>query len=231
MKISFICAMEEEVVALLKQLKEPKDIVVGPVTIHSGKINDHEVSIIQCGIGKVQAAMATSVLLTTQKPDAVINTGSAGGIGSGLAIGDIVVSNGVAYYDVDVSASGGYPLGQLPGQPRIFEASEKIAKQIQQASHDVDLKAHVGLIVSGDEFINSKQKIDEIKAMYPEALAVEMEGAAIGQVCYQFKIPFVVVRAMSDVGDSDSGVDFDKFIVEAGQKSAQMGLAFLNNLD
>ena len=173
--------------------------------------------------------MTTALLLATFKPDVVVNTGSAGGIGSGLAIGDVVISSGVAYHDADATAFGYLP-GQLPQQPQIFEAGMSYVRQIQAAATATGLTSKVGLIVSGDQFINGKEAIARILKIYPQALASEMEGAAVGQVAKEFHTPFVVIRAMSDVADEQSGVDFDKFVIKAGEQSAAMLLQFFSHL-
>ena len=229
MKISVICAMEEEIRTLLTKLEDVQQHTVAGNTFYKGQLYGHEVTLVESGIGKVQAGMTTAILLAEEKPDVVINTGSAGGIGEGLHIGDVVISSQVAYHDAEATAFGYLP-GQLPQQPQRFEGDANTVKQIEAAAKAVDLQPRVGLIVTGDQFIASQDKIKAIKEIYPEALSCEMEGAAIGQVATQFGIPFVVIRAMSDVGDEDAGVTFDEFIVEAGQKSAAMLLNFLKNI-
>ncbi|KRM72523.1 5'-methylthioadenosine/adenosylhomocysteine nucleosidase [Lacticaseibacillus brantae] len=229
MKIGVICAMEEEIRELLAVQTEQTETVIGNQHYFSGKINGQDVTLVESGIGKVQAAMTTAVLLATFKPDTVINTGSAGGIGQGLSIGDVVISTGVAYHDVNSTAFGYLP-GQLPGQPQIFDADPTLVQQIAAAAESVDLTTHTGLIVTGDQFIAQTAEIERILTIYPQALASEMEGAAIGQVAKEFNTPFVVIRAMSDVGDESASVNFDDFIIDAGKQSAQMLLAFLGHL-
>jgi len=229
MKISVICAMEEEMRTLLAKLEDVTNHEVAGNTFYKGQLYGHEVTLVESGIGKVQAGMTTAILLAEEQPDVVINTGSAGGIGAGLKVGDVVISNQVAYHDADATAFG-YLLGQLPQQPQKFDADVNYVEKIAAAATAVDLPSKVGLIVTGDQFVASQDKIAQIKKIYPEALSCEMEGAAIGQVATQFKTPFVVIRAMSDVGDEDAGVTFDEFIIQAGQKSAAMLLNFLKNI-
>ena len=119
----------------------------------------------------------------------------------------------------------------MAGMPRYYEADEQLIEAIQQAAKESHLETKVGLIVSGDQFIHSDVEIQRIHEWFPEVLASEMEGAAIAQVAYQFNIPFVVIRAMSDTGDSEASVNFDDFIIEAGKKSAEMVLHFLDHQD
>ena len=228
-KVGVICAMEEEIRTLLAKQTHQQETVIASQHYFEGQIDGVDVILVQSGIGKVQAAMTTALLLATFKPDVVVNTGSAGGIGSGLAIGDVVISSGVAYHDADATEFGYLP-GQLPQQPQIFEAGMSYVRQIQAAATATGLTSKVGLIVSGDQFINGKEAIARILKIYPQALASEMEGAAVGQVAKEFHTPFVVIRAMSDVADEQSGVDFDKFVIKAGEQSAAMLLQFFSHL-
>lgn len=229
MTIGVICAMEEELRALLAKLTDRTDVQVADQHYYEGKIDGVAVILVESGIGKVQAAMTTAILLAKFSPDVVINSGSAGGIGTGLHVGDVVISSAVAYHDVDATAFDYLP-GQLPQQPQLFKADEATVAAISAAAHQVDLTTHVGLIVSGDQFIASHTAIAKIKEIYPAALAAEMEGAAIGQVAHEFNTPFVVIRAMSDVGDESAGQSFDDFIIDAGKRSAAMLLAYIQSL-
>lgn len=230
MKIGIICAMEEEIQLLVEKMQDKQTKEIGGKPYYIGKLCQRDVVLTQSGIGKVQAAIATTVLIAVEHVDIIVNTGSAGGIGTGLHIGDVVISDGVAYHDVNVTAFDHLP-GQLPDQPQIFKADKELVKKIKDAAEAVNLNPHVGLIVSGDQFIANKHKIADILNIYPQALASEMESAAVGQVATQFKKPFVIIRAMSDVGDDNASVNFDDFVVEAGRKSAQMLLTFLQSLN
>ncbi|MCI1986021.1 MAG: 5'-methylthioadenosine/adenosylhomocysteine nucleosidase [Lactobacillus sp.] len=229
MTIGVICAMEEELRALLAQLKNQHETVVANQHYYQGTIDGTAVILVESGIGKVQMGMTGAILLAEFHPDVVINTGSAGGIGQGLHVGDVVLSSAVAYHDADATAFG-YAPGQLPQQPQKFTADAQLVADIAAAAQAVNLQTQVGLIVSGDQFIASADATQRILALYPEALAAEMEGAAIGQVATQFGTPFVVIRAMSDVGDEEAGQSFDEFIIDAGKRSAQMLLAYIHGL-
>lgn len=226
MKYGIICAMEEEIKSLVAQLEDKKQDTIGGIDFYSGTINGKEVVLTRSGIGKVQAGVTTGLLIANYKVDAVINSGSAGGIGEGLHVGDVVFSTGAAYHDADATAFG-YKPGQLPQQPQIYTADKDLLEAISKAAKESNLVAKEGLIVTGDQFVSSSEKITAIKEIYPEALSCEMEGAAIAQVAYQFSVPFLIIRAMSDVGDEDAGQSFDEFIIEAGKKSANMILNFL----
>lgn len=226
MKYGIICAMEEEIKALRAQLTNANEENIANMIFYSGQINDHEVVLVRAGIGKVQAGVTTAFLIENFKVDAVINSGSAGGIGTGLAVGDLVLSTGAAYHDASATVFG-YKPGQLPQQPQIFEADQELLQAVSEAASQADLQVKPGLIVTGDQFVSSQAQIAAIKEIYPQALCCEMEGAAVAQVAYQFDKPFLIVRAMSDVGDEDAGQSFDEFIIDAGKKSARMILNLL----
>lgn len=229
MKLAIICAMEEELRELRQALSGETETVIGSQHYFAGTLNDVPVVLVESGIGKVQAGATAAVLIAQFAPTALINTGSAGGIGTGLAVGEVVVSDAVAYHDVDATAFG-YAPGQLPGQPTRFAADAALVASIQAAATAVGLTNRTGLIVSGDTFVHSAAQIAAIKAIYPDALASEMEGAAVGQVATQFHVPFAVIRAMSDNGDDTANVDFDEFIVAAGRRSAAMVLALTQHM-
>ena len=229
MTIGVICAMEEELRALLAQLQNQKAKVVANQIYYQGTIENVPVVLVESGIGKVQMGLTAAIMLAEFKPGVVINTGSAGGIGAGLHVGDVVISSAVAYHDVDVTAFG-YAIGQLPQQPREFAADSELVAAIETAAQAVGLQTKTGLIVSGDQFIASQAATERILTDYPSALAAEMEGAAIGQVATQFKVPFVVIRAMSDVADEEASQSFDEFIIDAGKRSAEMLLAYIKHL-
>lgn len=230
MKIGIIAAMEQEVIALVRKLKNHVIIKKANQTFYDGNIFGREVTIVQSGIGKVNAAIASALLIENFHVDAVVNTGSAGGIGQGLSIGDLVVSTKLAYNDADARVFG-YEFGQIPQMPLYYKANEQLIEQLKSAALKVDWKINSGLIVSGDSFIAEKEKIYEMKQYFPDALVTEMEGAAVAQTCYQFEVPFVVVRALSDTADEEAVESFDEFIEHAGQKSAEMILSFLKNSD
>ena len=226
MKYGIICAMEEEIKVLRAQLTNANEENIANMIFYSGQINDHEVVLVRAGIGKVQAGVTTAFLIQNFKVDTVINSGSAGGIGTGLAVGDLVLSTGAAYHDASATVFG-YKPGQLPQQPQIFEADQELLQAVSEAASQAGLQVKPGLIVTGDQFVSSQAQIAAIKEIYPQALCCEMEGAAVAQVAYQFDKPFLIVRAMSDVGDEDAGQSFDEFIIDAGKKSAQMILNLL----
>ena len=227
MKYGIICAMEEEIKTLVEKLANKQEQSIADMKYYTGTINGHEVVLVQSGIGKVQAAVNTAFLANNFKVDCIINSGSAGGIGDGMHVGDVVLSTGTAYHDADSTAFG-YKMGQMPGQPQIFEADAHLRAAVKKAAEENGLPVREGLIVTGDQFINSTAKIKQIKSIFPNALCSEMEGAAVGQVAHEFNIPYLVIRAMSDVGDEEASQSFDEFVIDAGKRSAKMILTLLS---
>lgn len=230
MRFGIICAMPEEIKELTAQLQDKRTRIIGGKDYLFGTISNQEVVLVESGIGKVEAGITTEHLITDCQADVVINSGSAGGIGQGLHVGDVVISSATAYHDVDATAFN-YEYGQLPGKEPQFIASEKWGKALEEAGEKTGLNVKRGLIVSGDQFIASKEAIDTILRHFPDALSSEMEGAAVGQVATDHHVPYVVVRAMSDTGDEDAGVSFDEFIIDAGKRSAKMLLQLFSDLD
>ena len=230
MKFGIICAMPEEIKELTARLSDKQVETIGGKDYLQGKISNQEVVLVESGIGKVEAGITTEHLITDFNVDVVINSGSAGGIGQGLHVGDVVISSETAYHDVDARAFD-YVYGQLPGKNPRFKASEKWGKALEKAGEQTGRNVKRGLIVSGDQFIASKDAIAKILHYFPEALSSEMEGAAVGQVATDHDVPYVVVRAMSDTGDEDAGVSFDEFIIDAGKRSANMLLQLFADLN
>lgn len=228
MKIGILAAMEEEVTWLLKHLQINNEMNYGNQKFYDGIIANQQVTLVQSGIGKVNAAIATTLLIEHFNCELVLNTGSAGGIGEGLSIGELIVADNLAYQDVDNRVFN-YDYGQIPQMPASYHVKDKWLNTLVQSAENIfDVK--VGQIVTGDSFISSKDQIAKIKNYFPKALVTEMEGAAVAQTCYQFGVPSLVVRCVSDVADEQASVDFDEFIKEAGKKSAQFVLQWLKDL-
>ena len=228
MKFGIIAAMEEELKTLLLALEDKKEVVVLGKTYFEGRIGRHEVVLVQSGIGKVLSAMSVAILAETFGVDAIINTGSAGAVSEGLAIGDVVIADRLVYHDVDVTAFG-YAYGQMAGQELYFLADSELMAKLQAVLAQEGQDSHRGLIATGDSFIADPDKVAAIKHHFPEVLAVEMEGAAIAQAAQAAGKPFLVIRAMSDTAQGDANITFDEFILEAGKRSAHTLLALLNS--
>ena len=222
-RIGIIGAMEAEVALLRDSLNGLETHRFGKnFVVYTGQFAGKDIALFQSGIGKVNAAIATTLLKEHFAPDMVINTGSAGGIGGGLKVSDVVVGTHIMHHDVDVTAFG-YQHGQVPQLPAAFTCDETLVAAAEKAACTFQAaRVMHGLIVSGDSFINSKTAIGQIHARLPQPLAVEMEAAAIAQTCYQLDTPFVVIRAISDSAEDSASVSFEEFLEVAAKHSAQM---------
>ncbi|WP_010630267.1 5'-methylthioadenosine/S-adenosylhomocysteine nucleosidase [Sporolactobacillus vineae] len=231
MKVGIIGAMEEEVAILRNKLEEREETETAHSHFYSGRINGIETVLLQSGIGKVNAALGTTLMIDRYHPDVVINTGSAGGTDLSLTIGDVVISSGVVHHDVDATAFG-YKNGQVPGMPAVYRPDPDLS-QLAKRCAERALSGHrivSGMIGTGDSFMNDPERIRRIKAWFPDLKALEMEGAAIAQVCYQFGTPFLIIRALSDIAGKESGITFDQFLKTAAGNSAGFLLDLLKEL-
>ncbi|WP_404377717.1 5'-methylthioadenosine/S-adenosylhomocysteine nucleosidase [Vreelandella aquamarina] len=222
-RIGIIGAMAQEVSILAGQLDNAERYEHAGFVFHTGTRHGLEVVILQSGIGKVNAAVGTAILLERHQPDAIINTGSAGGFATDLAIGDIIISDEVRHHDVDAVVFG-YELGQVPGMPAAYQADNRlreIARGAIAALGEVNVRE--GMIATGDAFMADPERVATTRAHFPTMLAVEMEGAAIAQTCYLYHCPFVVIRALSDIpGSGDNHLSFEQFLDIAANHSSRM---------
>ncbi len=225
--IGLIGAMEEEVSLLRSRLKELEESRLGPLSCYTGILEGKRVVLVRSGIGKTNAAIATALLLERYRPRFVINTGSAGGLAAKLSIGDLVISDRALYHDVDVSAFG-YEPGQIPGLSAVFNADPALIdlaeRSINALKAETVIPAEVGSarcsILSGDTFLGDDRAKAALSRRFPDAGAVEMEGAAIAQTCVLFQVPFVILRAISDVAGKQSWIDFNDFLPLAAERSS-----------
>lgn len=230
MKIAIIGAMEEEVASLRDQIQGITTQTIANCHYYTGQIAGVDVVLNQSGIGKVAAAMSTTILFERFAPDYVINTGSAGGFDPELEVGDIVLSTEVRHHDVDVTAFD-YEIGQVPKMPPAFIADKKLLDLARRCTQGIDgVQEKEGLICTGDQFMCDPKHIEQVRKHFPHMLAAEMEAAAIAQVCYQFQIPFVVVRSLSDIAGKESPVSFPEYLKVAAKNSTTMIVSMLEEL-
>ena len=219
--IGIIGAMKEEV-AILKSLIEVSTVEkIMHVEFTVGKLHGKDVVLLESGIGKVNVAIATTLLLEKFDINYVINTGSAGGIKEDAEVGDVVISESVAYHDVDVTGFG-YEWGQVPGLPSVFESDADLIAKIEEVLTAIVVRHFKGQIVTGDVFVNRPEQMAQIKGNFSQAVALEMEAAAVAQVCHIANVPFVVVRALSDIAGKESHLSFDEFLPIAAEASSKM---------
>lgn len=228
--IGIIGAMEEEVNAI-KELMEITHIDQRQdYTYYVGMIEEVEVVVVQGGIGKVNATISCTLLLINYEIDFVINIGSAGGLKQYQEVGDVVISQNVVHHDVDVTAFG-REIGQVPGLPTYFQADESLLQTVKDILKHNNMRYHIGLIASGDQFISQKEQVDRILMNFPDAMCSEMEAASVAQVCHVFHKKFIITRSLSDVfNKGDSSIQFDEYLKKASSSSAQMCLELIRSI-
>lgn len=204
--IGIIGAMETEVKSLYGKLENPETKEIGGLTFYSGKLNEKNLVVVKSGVGKVNAALCAQLLALQFGATKIINTGIAGAAGEGLGVFDFVASTEAVYHDVDVQIFG-YQKGQIPGLDLTFKADESMAEKAVAAFNSSDFaKEHKivkGRIASGDQFIADKAVKKSIVDSFAP-MCVEMEGAAIAHACHLNKVPFVIIRCLSDCADDSA---------------------------
>ena len=228
MKIGIIGAMELEIDSLRTSIESCKETKIGRFVFYEGSLNGIEVVLLLSGIGKVSASVATTLLIERYNPSLIINTGTAGGLGD-TSVHDIILATEVRHHDVDVTAFG-YEIGQQAQMPPAFTPNTQWTEKLKQVAERYSHTLHYGHVVSGDSFISSPTRLQEIANTFPKAKAVEMEAAAIAQTCYLLNIPFVMLRAISDKAGEGNAVSYETFVVEAGKLSATIIKAFLASI-
>ncbi|MDO4814053.1 MAG: 5'-methylthioadenosine/adenosylhomocysteine nucleosidase [Gemella sp.] len=220
--IALIGAMPEEVAIIKSQIKDLRVEKKAHVDFYVGTYLDKDIVLMLCKPGKVNAAIATSLLLDNYSVDYVINIGSCGALDKDLEIGDLIVGTQVTHFDVDATYFG-YELGQVPQMPAKYESDKDLIQTILDNSSDFDLgeyKIHFGLLGTSDSFISNKELKKGILEKFPTLLAVDMEAAAIAQTCHNFGVKFIICRSVSDKAEEGSRITFDEFLGIAAKNSS-----------
>lgn len=195
---------------------------------------DSNVIVEKCGIGKVNAALGVARMIGEHRPDCIISSGCAGGNGQNVNVRDVVVSTQLAYHDVYCGQAENESLqyGQVQGMPPRFEADPYLlqkSRELKAVSGEYNI--HHGLIVTGDWFVDSKEKMQQIVDLFPEAIAVDMESAAIAQACHKSSVPFISFRVVSDMPLRDSHASqYHDFWNKVAQQSFNITKAFVESL-
>lgn len=222
-KIGIIGAMEVEVAELKEKMENVQVRTKANMVFCEGTLNGKPVVVVRSGIGKVNAAVCTQILVDDYKVDAIINTGIAGSLKNEINIGDVVVSKDAMYHDMDATGFG-YAKGCIPQmETSCFKAHEGLVLLAVQTCRAVnpEIGVSTGTIVSGDQFISSGEKKDEIKKEF-DASCTEMEGAAIAHAAWLNEVPFVIIRAISDKADNSASMDYDEFEKRAVEHSVRL---------
>ncbi len=214
--IGIIGAMAEEVAQLKEAMEDVSIETAASMDFYKGSLNGREVVVVQSGIGKVNAGICTQILADRYGVEAVVNTGIAGSLRAEINIGDIVLSSDTVQHDMDAEAFG-YPAGQIPRMDTLaFPADEGLIRCAQECCRRVnpDIRTFCGRILSGDQFVADRGKKEWLRETFG-GYCTEMEGAAVGQAAYLNKIPFLVIRAISDKADDSASVDYPEFEAKA----------------
>ena len=224
MKLGIIAAMTIEADQIKAAMADVKEEVISGITFVSGKLGKCDAVVAVCGIGKVFAAMCTQSMILRYGPDCIINTGVGGTLTEKLGIGDLAVSTAVVQHDMDTSPLGD-PVGLISGINVIEMAADAgMVEKVCAICEQKGIRHYCGTIASGDQFIASREKKDWIVSAF-RGIACEMEGASVGQVCYVNKVPFVILRAISDAADGGACEDYPTFARNAAKTSASVVLA------
>ncbi|ONI44468.1 5'-methylthioadenosine/S-adenosylhomocysteine nucleosidase [Candidatus Epulonipiscium fishelsonii] len=229
--IGIIGAMEEEIVALKRSMKVKSQLMKAQMEFIGGTLQEQEIVVVKCGIGKVNAAICTQVLIENFNVKCIINVGVAGALHPDLNIGDIVVSSDTVQHDVDATVFGD-PRGVIPRMDNsFFEADRKLMDIALKATATLgeEYKTYIGRIASGDQFISSIKMKEDLYSTFT-AYCAEMEGAAIAHTCYLNAVPFVIIRAISDKADGSAEINFADFTEMAAKNATKIINYMLQNI-
>ncbi|ENZ04051.1 MTA/SAH nucleosidase [Clostridium thermobutyricum] len=231
MVIGIISAMSEELELLLNDMEIEEKTHKANMTFHKGKVWGKDVVAVVSGIGKVNAAVCTQILISEYKVNSVINVGVAGGIGKDIYPGDVVVAENLVQHDMDTTVFGDAH-GQIPRLDTFdFTCDKELVRLAKLACDEIkEINTFSGRIVSGDQFIASVDKIKWLESEFGAA-ACEMEGASIAHVCYLNSIPFVIIRSISDNANNGAHMDYEKFIPIGVKNSTTILKAMIEKID
>ncbi|MCM1168943.1 MAG: 5'-methylthioadenosine/adenosylhomocysteine nucleosidase [Bacteroides sp.] len=223
-RIAVVVAMDKEFALMEGLLQQKKDVSSSDFRIAAGRVGNKEVVLMKSGIGKVAAATGINLIKYGYAPDALVNSGVAGGLGESLEVGDVVAGDFCVYHDVDCGIGNEY--GQVQGFPARYAASPELLRAVNHES------VKTGLICTGDQFIQDPVQLQAIRQRFPEVLAVDMESAAMAQVCHIWQIPFLSLRVISDTPGkkADNMTRYNDFWTLAPQKNFELVHGILASL-
>ena len=221
-KLGIIGAMDIEVAALKEKMSNKTVRTIAGSDYCEGKLEGLDVVIVQCGVGKVNAALTAQILCSCFDVTHIVNTGIAGSLNAQLDIGDFVISKDAVYHDMDAT-NFGYPMCQVPGMPVLsFEADAELLKEAYEAADNAHPgHVRIGRIATGDQFVAEKALKEKIIAN-TGAYCTEMEGAAIAHTAWKNSVPFVIIRAISDKADDSAQMDYPTFEAAAADRCAKV---------
>jgi adenosylhomocysteine/aminodeoxyfutalosine nucleosidase len=226
--IGILCAMREELEPILKIVKLKDKINYANNIFYLAEFENKNLVLAYSKIGKVNAALTATIMIEKFKVKKLLFSGVAGAIDKDLKIGDLIIAKEVAQHDVDLTVFG-YSHGFIPESEIFFQCDKMLNNIAFNVARKLNIKLKEGIIASGDQFIHSKEKKEWIKDIFG-ASAIEMEGAAVGCVCWNYKISFFMLRSISDTAEEGAGVDFDEFLEESSEVSAKFLVEMLKEI-
>ena len=221
MYIGIIAAEDEEMLAVKELMKDINEKEIFNLKFFIGKIHDKNCALVKCGVGKVNAARTTQILIDNFDMDCIINVGSAGGIDPELNIGDIVVADRLVQYDFDITGVGDYELGEICDLGKYIKTDKDLLDVVLNIGNKLDkVNIKIGTIASADRFTKDPNDAPIIRKEFGNSECVEMEGAAVAQVCFLDDIPFLVIRGISDVANGNNRMDFHEYLKMASKQCA-----------
>ena len=226
--IGIIAAMDEEINSIKKIMRDISVKEIYELEFIQGKINTKDVVLVKCGVGKVNAARTTQILLNNFEIEYVINVGTAGSLNENIEIGDVVIGEKLVQHDFDITAAG-HEKGYITGVGKLFYSDKNLVEKAKEVIQGINenFNAFIGTIATGDIFVQDIQVKERIKAEF-NADCAEMEGAAIAQVCTLANIPFIVIRSISDKPNGNNAIDFEKYLELACERYAKFIDFFMN---
>ncbi len=228
MTIAIMGAMQEEIVPLLEKLPEAKVTDIADNKYYETEYNGNRIVIAYSKIGKVNAALTATLLIEKFGAEKLIFTGVAGALNPNLKVGDMVVATKLIQHDVDITAFG-HPWGFIPESGDFVECDKELVEKAKESAKKMGIELLDGIVATGDQFIADVKKKDFILETY-KADATEMEGASVAYVCKCLKVPFVVLRSISDAADMDAGFSFEEFLETSAKTSADFCLNMLESM-
>jgi len=224
--IGIIAAMENEVRDIKSVMEDSIKIIHGGMTFIKGKIHQKEIVVVKSGVGKVNAAICTQILIDLFKAKAIINVGVAGAIDPDLEVGDIVISEDSCQYDMDARAFG-HPWGEIPNMDiTFFKADQTLITLAEKAASGLNAPYRLGRVMTADLGVDSNELKEKIRAEFG-GLCVEMEGAAVGQVAFINQVPYLIIRSISDKADGNLTEDYKNNLENSIKNGVAMVLAMI----
>jgi len=227
--IGILCAMREELEPILEQVEIKEVVEHGKNKFYKAKFKNMDLILAYSKIGKVNSATTATIMIEKFGAQKLLFSGVAGAVNEDLKIGDLVIADKTCQHDVDLTVFG-YEPGYIPESKVYFECDKNLNLIAKRVADKMNVRLKEGIIASGDQFVHSKERKEWIKKTF-NAIAIEMEGGAVGCVAWTLSVPFFMLRAISDTAEEGAGVDFDEFLEESSKVSAEFLIKMLKELD